>query len=212
MARKFSAILAACVGVAAVALVGNLAINFVRTQAMNAKPSEPLARIATQAMDAKGIMLGHGGPMVIAFEDPNCKYCARFDAGAKALVERGELRVRVVPVAFLRDDSAAMAAGILASNDPAAAWSRNEALFDQASEHGGFVVGTPPRPSEIAGIQANTDLLEKTGTVSTPTVIACDARGVPRLLRGYAPGLAATLAASAYGMTAKGACARNGAR
>lgn len=206
--RKLKAVLVACVGVAAIAMVGNLAIHFLQAQALNAKPLEPLPHIAQEAMAAKGLTLGSGGPLVIVFEDPNCKYCERFDAEASSFIAQGKLRIRVVPVAFLKASSMAIAAGILGAKDPAADWAQNESSFDQANEMGGFKPEGRLDESNIKAVTANTRLLRKTGAVSTPTAMACDTQGGLRLLRGYTPGRAAAFTRSPYSVTDSGRCTK----
>ena len=109
-------------------------------------PSTSQAALFERSSAAFGFTLGEGGPHVVLFGDPACRWSRSAAArlGREALA--GRLRLRVVPVAVLGADAARRAAGIAASPDPARAWfegtehpadqrgaeriARNNALFD----------------------------------------------------------------------------------
>ena len=75
-----------------------------------------------RSASAFGFTLGRSGPLVLLFADPACRWsrsaAARF--GRAAL--DGRLRLRVIPVGVLGEDSVREAAAIASAPDPALAW------------------------------------------------------------------------------------------
>ena len=85
-----------------------------------------------------GVMTGPEiGPSIIVFFDPNCPFCAHFWHRLHALRKR--LRIKWVPVAFIRPTSLNMAAQILASKSPVKALDFNEQHYDFALHEGGLL-------------------------------------------------------------------------
>jgi thiol:disulfide interchange protein DsbG len=163
----------------------------------------PAMDLAAQAARARGFVLGHAGPLILAFEDPNCSACHMFSSGTAKALSSGKLRVRVIPVGFLKPDSAARAATILAAHDPARAWLHNEAAFDVAREEGGLPVGRFGE-SDARHVASNTALLNRSGAIVTPTIVYCDrAVGTPAISRGWNPSVMSRLGP----MRADGRCA-----
>lgn len=66
------------------------------------------------------------GPVVYAFIDPTCPYCARAMRQMKEVVESGQVGLRVILTPVLSERAQAVTAGILLSEDPAAAYWRHE--------------------------------------------------------------------------------------
>ncbi len=144
----------------------------------------PAAKFALSSVRAEGFTVGRKGPLLTAFIDPNCIYCHKFYAEVMPLVKAGRVRVRFIPVAFLKSSSTGKSAALLSAKDPAAALAKNEKGFDVAREEGGIPPVANPSAAVQAKVKANTKLLAKTGQVATPTLLYCDRRGKPVILHG----------------------------
>lgn len=146
------------------------------------------------AKPAHAFLLGKSGPVLTAFEDPNCSACHAFNTSVSKDVAAGKLRVRVIPVGFLKPDSVARAATILSNKEPAAAWRANEASFKDAPEEGGYPIGKPSSEA-IAQVTFNTQLLSRVdqGQVATPTILYCNKAGEAQIMRGWNPGILSQL-------------------
>jgi thiol:disulfide interchange protein DsbG len=167
------------------------------------------ARLARQAMQSKAFTVGTAGPLIVAFEDPNCRFCNQLSRESAPLIAAGKLRVRVVLVAFLKPDSEGRAAGILQAADPAAAWEKNEAQFNELAEEGGYPVA-PPSFETDRTLRTNLDDLKAAGQVATPTLLICKkGQSVPSLLRGIDKGQLQSVVAGAGSVTPSGGCAAN---
>lgn len=165
--------------------------------------------LARGAMSATGFTLGTAGPLLVAFEDPNCIFCEHLSRATAPLVAAGKLRIRIVPVGFLKPDSAARAAAILQAPNPAEAWERNMAGFREAAEEGAYPTAQPSFSSDRA-LRANLALLEKSGKVATPTLLVCrKGSQVPAVLPGIAQGELPALLDGAGSVSASGACQAN---
>jgi thiol:disulfide interchange protein DsbG len=168
------------------------------------------AALARGAMHAAGFTLGRAGPLIVAFEDPNCRFCHLFSTDTQALLAQGRLRIRVVPVAFLKPDSKARAAAILQAPDPARAWQDNESGFDVGSEEGGY----PPaavKPATATALERNLRLLESSGEVLTPSLMICErGQAAPTLLRGVEHSRLLRLLPGAGSITPRGGCSFGG--
>ena len=165
------------------------------------------ARLAHQAMQSKAFTLGSAGPLIVAYEDPNCRFCNQLSRESAPLIAAGKLRMRVVLVAFLKPDSEGRAAAILQATDPVAAWEKNEAVFNELAEEGGYPLAQPSFETDRA-LRTNLDDLEASGQVSTPTVLVCEkGQSTPSLLRGIDKGQLQSLVATAGSLTPAGGCA-----
>ncbi len=103
------------------------------------KPIPVPADLSQKMMAAPGFVLGKSGPMITAFLDPNCIFCHKFWDQVEPLAVAGKIRVKVVPVGFLKPSSMPKAITILMSKNPVAAWAANEKGFDVATEEGATV-------------------------------------------------------------------------
>lgn len=144
----------------------------------------PAERFALESVQAEGFTVGRKGALLTAFIDPNCIYCHKFYKQVMPLVNAGRVRVRFIPVAFLKPSSPAKAVALLAASDPAAALAKKEDKFDTAHEEGGITPAPHPAPDIEAKVKANTELLAKSGEVATPTLVYCNRQGKPVLLQG----------------------------
>jgi thiol:disulfide interchange protein DsbG len=176
---------------------GNNLTESAAVQAGLIPPPVPAAQaLSLTQHSAKGISLGKSGPEVIAFEDPNCSACHAMGQQVKGLLDAGKLRLKVIPVAIVKPDSAARAAAILAAKDPAAAWQRNEATFNVSAEEGGYPVMKTMPDKALSDVQENTQLLFllSQNQPATPTILYCDKHGAPHMSKGWVPGIADDLA------------------
>ncbi|MDA8153160.1 MAG: thioredoxin fold domain-containing protein [Acidithiobacillus sp.] len=173
------------------ALLGSGGKNFsmlsAEKEGLAAKPLSANT-VAGRAMAASGFMVGYGGPLMAVFMDPNCIYCHKFWDAAQADIRAGKLRLKVIPVGFLKPTSLAKATTILQSVDPALAWARNEKLFQKSIEEGGEKPATHLDQKAMADVRANTALLGSSGEMATPTLVYCrHGDKTPLVLHGIAP-------------------------
>lgn len=146
-----------------------------------------------KAIKGHGFMVGRSGPLLVAFEDPNCSACHYFTQNVQSLVASGRLRIYVVPVGFVRPDSAMKAQALLDSHDPQAAWVADEANFDMAHEEGGM---QPARvvDANMKIVEANRAILQRAGRVATPAIVYCArADKAPQITFGFSPGMLSNL-------------------
>lgn len=148
----------------------------------------PVTTLALRALHAPGFVLGHAGPLLVAFMDPNCIFCHLFYESERANLQAGKLRIKVVPVGFLKPSSLPKAVSILEAKNPAAAWAADEAGFNVKTEEGAAKPAANLKVPATAQIQANTRLLARSGEVATPTIIAClKGAAAPVLWHGISP-------------------------
>jgi thiol:disulfide interchange protein DsbG len=118
----------------------------------------------------------HPRRTVYVIFDANCPFCSAAYQSLRASNSAG-LRVRWVPVAYLRPDSQGRAAAILESSDPAAALKSNEEGFDKTAHTGGIAPLAHPAPSSVASLEANNALMDKLKVTATPGWIYRDDQG-----------------------------------
>ncbi|EGQ61689.1 thiol:disulfide interchange protein DsbG, putative, partial [Acidithiobacillus sp. GGI-221] len=137
---------------------------------------------------APGFTVGHAGPLMVVFMDPNCIYCHKFWDEAQADIRAGKLRLKVIPVGFLKPTSLAKATTILQAVDPALAWGHNERRFQKNIEEGGEKPAAHLDIKAMADVRANTALLGSTGKMATPTLVYCQhGDKTPLVLHGIVP-------------------------
>jgi thiol:disulfide interchange protein DsbG len=106
--------------------------------AQGAKPRDFSALFATLEK-ADAVVEGAAQPkrVLYAFWDANCYYC---NLTWKALqpYEKAGLQVRWVPVAYQKDNSAALAAAVMGARDRVAALRENETRYRPKSYDGGI--------------------------------------------------------------------------
>lgn len=150
------------------------------------KPLAP-ASAAIAAAQAPSFIVGTHGPLIVVFVDPNCIFCHKMLALAMPHVRAGTLRLRVVPVGFLKPDSEGKAEAIMAAPDPAKALARDEQKFNVKTEEGGIAPAASPSPKVVSEIKSNTTLLGRTGEIATPTIVYCDRGGKAHVMHGIEP-------------------------
>ncbi len=172
--------------------------------------SEKPTALARAVAKGDTFVVGKAGPEMVAFIDPDCIFCHKFYEEAKPLMDSGKLRVRFVVTAFLKPSSLPRAEAILGAADPAAALAENEAHFNDTTEEGGIAPAKNASAEVARAVHGNTQLLQKSGEVATPTVIYCSAAGKPTLEHGV-PGSGKPLSAfagSIQSLGANGTCSR----
>ena len=168
----------------------------------------PANQLAADALKAPGFVLGHAGPLAAVFMDPDCIFCHKFYESVLPDLKAGTLRLKVIPVAFLKRSSLPKAVTILSSNDPTKAWAVNEAHFNVNTEEGGIAPATNLRVPVAAQIEANTRLLGRTGMVATPTLVAClKGADKPVVWHGMASNVKADIPGHLVNLLPSGACA-----
>lgn len=145
----------------------------IRTQmAFNKSPEAMQPKIiAVEVAHADTFLVGHRGPELTAFMDPNCIWCHRFYEKALPLIHAGKLHLRVVLVGFLKSTSAAKAAAVLMAKHPAQALALDESRFNVVTEEGGIHPASAAPASIRASVHHNTQILIHTGEEATPTLL-----------------------------------------
>lgn len=110
--------------------------------------------------------------------DPNCPYCDIEHRILRHYWDEG-LQVRLIPVAFLRENSAGKAAALMSAEDAAAAVNEHSAKF----RAGGIAVA-PVTPSIKATLDANLALMRELGLTGTPALIYKDKDGKVHIEKG----------------------------
>ena len=164
----------------------NLSQEMAMRMGLVPKPMIPAA-IAADVKHEDTFLVGHKGPELTVFMDPNCFYCHKFYEHALPLVHAGKLHLRVVLVGFLKPTSPAKAAAVLMAKHPALALAFNESHFNVAQEEGGIHPAvSPPAPFRQAVIR-NTQLLIRTGEEATPTLLYFDKQDQWKMQHGLGP-------------------------
>lgn len=185
----------------------NLTMEAARDHNLIPKPIKT-ALLARDAMAADGFTVGKKGPMVIAFMDPNCIFCHKFWETVQPEIKAGDMRLKVVPVGFLKPSSFPKAVTIMQQKDPAAAWTADEAGFNVAKEEGSTVPAKKLSAKYSQVIHMNTALLAKSGEVATPTVMMCSkGEKLPTLMHGVPQTGLKKMIGDAVSVEASGTCA-----
>jgi thiol:disulfide interchange protein DsbG len=103
--------------------------------------------------------------------DANCSACHYFYNVVKDSIDSGDLQLEIILVSFVKPDSNAKAAAILAAQDSAQAIDDNESGFVSATEEGG-IEAMEDIPADLqAQLDANMEFMRSSGLGSTPTLI-----------------------------------------
>lgn len=119
-------------------------------------------------------------PVIYMFTDPRCPHCKDFLRDLKPLVDDGKLQIRVIPVGLLAEDSATLAAGLLAARGDAAARLFKFMTGDDAA------IDTSDNAAQVSRVDANNTLLMKWKFQGTPMTVYRDKTGKVKLLQGRA--------------------------
>lgn len=125
--------------------------------------------VETIAKEAKGFNFGStmSTRTVYVFFDPQCPHCATLWEAARPL--RSQARFVWIPVSLLNAKSGPQGAAILHAADPVAAMNEHEASL--RNQQGGIAaMGVTDAQREV--VQRNTELMNRFGFGSVPTVVA----------------------------------------
>lgn len=162
------------------------------------KAANPLARAearqrAAEAMlanitQATWIRDGKSTHVIYVFFDPNCPYCHQVYETLRPHVERGEVELRWIVVGKLMATSLGKAATLLEAKDPTEAFHRNERGFSRESGAFGGVEEEPlPRDDTLRRLNANLELLKRSGNDAVPLLLFRTRDGKADLVLGAPP-------------------------
>lgn len=109
--------------------------------------------------------------------DPNCIFCHMTYEHLLPYVKKGDLKIHLIPVGFLKPSSAPKAETIIAAKDPAKAWAYDEAHFNVPEEEGGIVPLAKIPANDQKDIQANNEWMNHHGINGTPFLVYKNAQG-----------------------------------
>ena len=153
------------------ALAGSLLLAACKEAPEAAKGKAAATPVSIEAIqaDAKGFVLG--SPMsvrtVYVFFDAQCPHCSALWRAAKPL--KSQAKFVWIPVALLNKSSEAQGAALLAAKDPAAAMDEHEASM--AAQKGG-IAAMGDLDAQRAAVKKNTELMNRFGFASIPSVVA----------------------------------------
>lgn len=121
---------------------------------------------------------------VTVIADPNCIYCHKLYESTRGLIGNGDLAIKWLMVGVMKKDSRAMAAAILASDDPLQSFITDEYKFDAQNETGG-IHPLSNIPFDIAKkIDANNAFMKRHQFYGTPVMIYKE-DGKAKITQGY---------------------------
>ena len=129
--------------------------------------------IETITAEAKGFTVGSAmsTKTVYVFFDAQCSHCSALWYAAKPL--KPQARFVWIPVGILNGASTSQGATILAANDPVAAMDAHEASMLAKS---GGISATGNTDAQKDAVKKNTELMNRFGFASIPTVVAINAK------------------------------------
>jgi thiol:disulfide interchange protein DsbG len=156
--------------------------------AQDASKGRNLAELYAILEKADAVVEGAKEPkrVLYVFWDANCYYC---NLTWKALqpYEKVGLQVRWVPVAYQKDNSAALAAAVMGAKDRAAALRENETRY-RAKSYDGGIRAAAKVPADLAiELEENMTLMGRFGMSGTPALVWKDAKGTVRTNLGLPP-------------------------
>ncbi len=114
--------------------------------------------------------------VLYVFWDANCWYC-HLTWKALQPYEKAGLQVRWVPVAYQKDNSAALAAAVMGARDRVAALRENETRY-RAKSYDGGIKAAAQVPADLAiELEDNMTLMGRFGMSGTPALVWKDAGG-----------------------------------
>ena len=153
--------------------------NLTQEYAKAYMPKPPLDKVAAAlAKDATLVSEGaKDAPEVYVFADPNCIFCHKFWKESRDWVNSGKVRLHWVMVGFLKPDSEAKAAAILAADKPVEALAKNEEKFDAGHESGG-IKPLDKVPEDLAKtLKHHGELMAQGQYTGTPALLFKDTEG-----------------------------------
>jgi thiol:disulfide interchange protein DsbG len=141
----------------------------------------PAAAATSQPVTIEAIESGAqgftvGSPMsartVYVFFDAQCPHCSALWYAAKPL--KSQAKFVWIPIRLLNDSSATQAAAILSAKDPVAAMDAHE---NSMMDHKGGIKPEGDVSAQLAVVKKNTELFNKFGFNSVPSLITKNAQG-----------------------------------
>jgi thiol:disulfide interchange protein DsbG len=166
-----------------------LAIVFaLAASAAVAQPARDLPALFATLEKADAVVEGprDAKRVLYVFWDANCYYC---NLTWKALqhYEKAGLQVRWVPVAYQKDNSAALAAAVMGAKDRVAALRENETRY-RAKSYDGGIKAAAKVPTDLAiELEENMTLMGRFGMSGTPALVWKDASGRVQTHLGLPP-------------------------
>jgi thiol:disulfide interchange protein DsbG len=151
------------------------------------KPRDTPALYATLEK-ADAVVEGAKDPkrVLYVFWDANCWYC-RLTWKALQHYEKAGLQVRWVPVAYQKDNSAALAAAVMGAPDRVAALRENETRY-RAKNYDGGIKAAAQVPADLAiELEENMTLMGRFGMSGTPALVWKDSSGRVQTHLGLPP-------------------------
>jgi thiol:disulfide interchange protein DsbG len=156
-----------------------------------ANPEPKLRQVPVEVWEAlegaSGIVSGGTSgttPNIQIIFDMNCPWCARLYMALKQ--KHPDIAVRWVPIAYFRNDSAAMAAAVLASDHPGAGLDVNFRNYDFQRDHGGYKLDRRHAAGSLAPQHGSLKRLWKTWGGYTPMFLFRNREGEIMLTGGAA--------------------------
>jgi thiol:disulfide interchange protein DsbG len=131
--------------------------------------------VTTAAIEAEARGFTVGAPMsvrtVYVFFDPQCPHCAALWRAAKPL--KSQAKFIWIPVALLNKTSEGQGAALLAAKDPVATMDEHEASMSAKT---GGISAMGDLDSQRAAVVKNTELMNRFGFASVPSIVAMHAQ------------------------------------
>jgi len=145
--------------------------------------TQPVTIEAIQA-SAQGFTVGSpmSARVVYVFFDAQCPHCGQLWYSAKPL--KSQAKFVWIPVRLLNDSSASQASAILASKDPVTAMDDHEASM---VDHKGGIKSEGDLDAQRAIVKKNTELFNKFGFNSVPSLVTKNASGAVVTHEGALP-------------------------
>ena len=165
-----------------------LALVLAALAAVPAFAQRDLAGLYATLEKADAVVEGAKEPkrVLYVFWDANCYYC-NLTWKALQYYEKAGLQVRWVPVAYQKDNSAALAAAVMGARDRVAALRENETRY-RAKSYDGGIKAAAQVPADLAiELEENMTLMGRFGMSGTPALVWKDARGKVQTHLGLPP-------------------------
>lgn len=148
----------------------------------------PAEQLFDDVTSSNWIQLGRpDAPVIYSFMDPNCPHCHSFMNDLKtAYLDKGLVQVRLIPVGFLKPESKAEAAFLLAAPDPEQRWYRHM---------GGDKTALPAEKGiNEQGVERNMAIMQSWKLDATPITVYRGKDGQVKIVQGRPQKMTALLA------------------
>jgi len=138
----------------------------------------PAEQLFDDLTNSNWLRLGKdSAPVIYSFMDPNCPHCHAFMKDLKSnYIDNGLVQVRMIPVGFMKAESKAQSAFLLAAPDPEQLWYRYMA---------GDTSALPARRGiNEQGIERNMAIMQSWKLDATPITVYRDKEGQVKIVQG----------------------------